>query len=123
MADLGVFTDKRSRWITFDEDSEVCVKYISREVLGVIWVRASRTAARKNMKIEDAFNVELGRRAVGGWRKIDDHEHPGLTVGGEPFPYSPNNSDFLMVKSLDFSKFINEVCINFRLFSGEESAA
>lgn len=50
------------------------------------------------------FNQLLGRAAVRGWE--------GFTLKGEPYPYSPENCDFLMAKWHDFARFVNDMAVD-----------
>ncbi|MEM4368374.1 MAG: hypothetical protein QXO21_05145 [Candidatus Anstonellales archaeon] len=120
MGKLGIFDEEKTKWIQFDEDTEVLLKFVSKEELKKISIKAERASRLSGVDPSDVANIQLGRTAVLGWRKIDNHNHPGLIVKGQPFPYTKENVDLLMTKSLEFSKFVNENAINSRIFLEEE---
>ena len=120
MGELKIFDkgDKPQGWFDFDEDTEVLIEYTEKEDLEEIRQIALRQAKMaRSENVDSIANVLLGKRKVKGWRKKDDHTHPGLIVNGEPFPYSEKNIAFLMQKSLDFSAFVNDICTKLKLFS------
>jgi len=120
MGEIGIFDEERKRWIQFDEDTEVLIRFVDRRELRKIQNKAEKTARLTGVDADEIANKYLGRAAVLGWRKIDDHSHPGLTLKGQPLPYTPENVDMLMTRSLEFSRFVNENCINSKLFLQEE---
>ncbi len=120
MGKLGIFDEERSKWIQFDEDAEVLVGFISKEELDKLSTKASKAARLSGQNEKEVFNRMLGRSAVQGWRKVDDYNHPGLIVKGQPLSFTPENVDMLMKRSLEFSAFINENAINSKLFLDEE---
>ncbi len=120
MGEIRIFDkgEKPQAWFDFDEDTEVLIELTEKEDLEEIRSTAIRMAKLARSDNSDHIgNILLGKRKVKGWRKKDDHNHPGLVVNGEPFSYSEKNVAFLMQKSLDFSAFVNDVCIKLKLFS------
>lgn len=120
MGKLGIFDDERKRWIQFDEDTEVLIRFAGKEELRRIFKKAEKTAKLTGADSMDLSNRELGRLCVMGWRKIGDDNHPGLIVQGKPLPFTPENIDFLMKHSLEFSRFVNENGIDSRQFLESE---
>lgn len=120
MGRLGIFDEEMTRWIQFDEDTEVFIRFVGKEDLRKIFKKAERTAKLTGADSTELSNRELGRLCVMGWRKIDEHDHPGLIIKGKPLQFSPDNIDMLMKRSLDFSRFVNENAIDSRLFLEEE---
>ena len=59
-------------------------------------------------------DILLGRASVRGWK--------GFTANGEPFPYSGENRDFLMRKSVEFARFVNSACMDMQRLAGQERA-
>ncbi|MBA4395705.1 MAG: hypothetical protein C0407_19300, partial [Desulfobacca sp.] len=94
--------------------------YVTRQDLRKINSKSSKASRLAKEDMSDYSNCLLGRAAVLGWRKVDDHDHPGLIVKGRPFPFSQDNLDILMTKSLDFSKFVNDVCVDAEMFDLED---
>jgi hypothetical protein len=95
--------------IPFIEDSEVLIRYVSREELQEIKRNATKISwDRKNEPSEEFDSLRadllLGRAAVRGWK--------GLTMNGEEFPYSPENCDLLMRKWTEFAKFVGEASMD-----------
>ncbi|MBI5634858.1 MAG: hypothetical protein HZA15_15430 [Nitrospirae bacterium] len=122
MAGLTFKDTARQKWIQFDSDTEVCIELITKPALREIAKKASKRAKLTGEDSADLSDRLLGRAAVKGWRKIGAPEHPGLLVNGEPFPCTPENTDMLMTKSLKFSRFVNEMCLDEDEFdeSGED---
>ena len=125
MAEIKIFDKepKPQKWFDFDEDTEILVEYTEKEDLDEIRAQAarqSRMTLRENIDV--IANGLLGQRKVKGWRKKDDPAQPGLIVNGQPFPYSEKNAAYLMRKSLDFSNFVNEICLKISQFAEEERA-
>jgi len=120
MGEIGIFDDERKKWIQFDEDTEVLIRFIDRRELRKIQSKAEKTARLTGADADEIANRYLGRSAVLGWRKINDHSHPGLMIQGRPLPYTPENVDMLMTRSLEFSKFVNEHCVNSKIFLQED---
>lgn len=126
MGEIKIFGkgEKPQTWFDFDEDTEVLIEYTQKEDLEEIRQISSRQAKMtRSENVDSIANVLLGKRKVKGWRKKDDHSHPGLIVNGEPFPFSEQNVSFLMQKSLDFSAFVNDTCLKLKLFSEAEREA
>lgn len=121
MGNLGIFDDERKKWIQFDSDAEVELVFLDREGLVRIGEKGEKVAKRTGAIPTNIVNIFLGRRCVQGWRKIDDHSHPGLTVGGKPLEFSQKNLDMLMLKCLEFSKFVNDAVTDSKLFIDEEA--
>ncbi len=110
MAELDIFEQAPKRWFDYGGDSEVLLLYAGKEVLTRIRNKAAEIAAKTGGDF-NAISIRLiGRYAVKGWRKKSDHDHPGLTIKGEPIPYSGESLDMLMRRSNEFSDFINRKC-------------
>ncbi len=111
--ELGRLTDEDiTRWVPFGEDGEVLMRYVSKEELIKLRKKATELDWAKNRPVETLDELEqnrlLGRAAVRDWRN--------LTVGGQPFDYSPEHCDLLMRRSFDFSDFVNLACTQMRFF-------
>jgi len=119
MAELGVFDEPKDKWIQYDEDTEVQIRHIGKEELRKINLKAAKTAKLTGVDSVAINNKMVGRAAVLGWRKIDDHSHPGLKMKGQPLPFTQENIDMLMRRSLEFSNFVNENCLDSKLFLDE----
>ena len=120
MARLGLFTSEKKRTVQFDADTEVLIKHIDKEALSEISRKAGKAARLSGGDAKEIFNQRLGRAAVLGWRKIGDHNHPGLIVDDQPFAFTEANLDLLMKKSLEFSAFVNEEATDSVSFLDEE---
>lgn len=116
MAELGVFDEERKEWIQFDEDAEVLIEFIPREELKEVSKKAEKLARKSGVDISEIQTPILGKRAVKGWRKIDDHKHPGFTIKGQPFPFSEENVVMLLKRSYEFFNFVHEYATNARFF-------
>ena len=124
MARVAIFEDDevRQKWFQYDEDTEVLISYIGRQDLQKINNKASKAGKLTGTAHTDYFNCLVGRKAVKGWRKAKDHDHPGLIVKYQPFPYTQENLDLLMTRSLEFSRFVNDRCTDAELFDLEDEA-
>ena len=116
MAELDIFEHAPKRWFDYGGDSEVLLLYAGKEVLTRIRHKAAEIAAKTGGDF-NAISIRLvGRYAVKGWRKKSDHNHPGLTVSGQPIPYSGESLDILMRRSNEFSDFVNRKCADADFF-------
>jgi len=107
MSELDIFTKERKKWIQFDKDTEVLIKHIGKEELNAILKKARKEASMSGMDAGIVSNRRFGAAAVHGWRKIGEPEQPGIIVGGNPLPFTPENLAMLMAKSTKFSNFVN----------------
>jgi hypothetical protein len=122
MGKIGIFDDEQSKWIQFDNDTEVLMQLATKSDLRRINQKAARRAKLTGENAGDVSDCLLGRAVVKNWRKIADHDHPGLIVNKQPLPFTPENIDMLMRKSIKFSRFVNETCIDEDEFiDGEET--
>lgn len=114
MGEIAVFEkDKKpNKWIQYDVDTEVLIFYQDREDLNAIRIKAEKNARLTGANSSKLMDIYLGRKAVGGWRKIEDHKHPGLTIGGKPIEFNERNLDMFMTKSNEFARFVNEKCVD-----------
>lgn len=120
MAQVGIFNTPRTRWVQFDEDTEVELRHIGKEELTEITRKANKASRLGGADAKDVFGQRFARAAVCGWRKIGDHGHPGLIVDGKPFPFSEENLSLLMRCSLEFSAFVNEEAVDSRAFLDDQ---
>lgn len=120
MAELGIFSEEKQKWIQFDEDTEVLVRFINKELMVKLRKKAEKASRLSGSDLSDITNRNLGEQAVLGWRNITDHNDPGLRVNKQPLPFTPDNRDMLMKKSLEFSNFVNETAISSRVFLEDE---
>ena len=122
MANLAIFEGDREVWTQFDKDAEVLIRYINKEELRKITTKASKQARLISGDMSAIADRDLGRAAVKGWRKIEDHKHPGLMLKGKPLEFSQSNLDMLMQKSIEFSNFVNTNCVDAQQFVEAEEA-
>lgn len=116
MAELGIFDEEQIRFIQFDEDTEVQIRFIGKEDLTAINRKAEKAARLSGSDDRAIFNQFLAEKCVLGWRNKFNHEHPGIIVNKQPLPFSPENRAMLMKRSIEFSSFVNSTCTNSRLF-------
>jgi hypothetical protein len=122
MGKIGIFDEEQSKWIQFDNDTEVLMQLATKSDLRKINQKAAKRAKLTGENAGDISDCLLGRAVVKSWRKITDYGHPGLIVNGQPLPFTPENIDMLMRKSIKFSRFVNETCIDEDEFiDGEET--
>jgi hypothetical protein len=107
-------------WVPF-LDGTVLVRYIPRDELLKLNKEATRNTWDKGARIQGETDpgkadLLLGRHVVKGWE--------GFTMGGEPYPYTPENCDFLMTKWVEFARFVNDTSIDLQvLMSAEKEEA
>lgn len=123
MARVAIFQGDKKRWAQYDQDTEVLMRYIGKKELSEISQKAQKAARLSDADVKELFNLRLGRAAVLGWRKIEDHDHPGLVLGDAPLPFTPQNLDLLMEHSLEFSGFVNVAAIDAKSFLDETDEA
>lgn len=116
MGKIGIFDEDRTRWVEFDEDTEIRIRFVGKEELARIHRKAAKKARLSGADASEIQNRELGRVAVLGWRNVDDHDHPGLIVNDQPLEFTQENLDMLMKRSLEFSAFVNQQCVDSRAF-------
>lgn len=119
MAELFIDDEGAEKWIQFDRDTEVLVKLQPRAALKSLARKAEKSARLTGENERDIFNLLLAKSAIKGWRKTDDHAHPGLTVNGQPLPFTLENVKMLMEKSTEFFRFIDNYAVNSREFLTE----
>jgi hypothetical protein len=119
--DIGALQrDAIEVWVPF-LDGMVLVRYIPRDELLELNKEATRNTWDKGRRIQretdpGKADLLLGRHAVKGWE--------GFTMGGEPYPYTPENCDFLMTKWVEFARFVNETSIDLQaLMTAEKEEA
>ena len=113
--DINILKNKTfEAWVPFGDDTEILISHVSRDELQKIAKIATKTTYKNHQKTEEPDPAEadrlLGRRAVKGWQKRGDGE--GFTDNGQPFPYTPENTDLLMAKWNAFARFVNDTCID-----------
>lgn len=120
MAEIDVFDGEKEGPVQFKVDTNVTLVYQDKAACGAIRKKAKKLATKSGMEYDDAFNLLLGRAAVKGWAHINKKNHPGLIFNNKPFPFTEDNRDFLMRKSIDFSSFVNANVVDPDSFREEE---
>lgn len=123
MAEIAIFPGTtKQRWVPYDGDTEVLIRLVDKARLDEISRVARREAELTGADRDVVVNRNFGREACRGWRKIEDHDHPGLMVGGKPLEFNQDNLDLLMRHSLEFSAFVNRNGMDARGFLGAAEA-
>jgi len=111
MAKVGVFEEAPEKWFRYDSDTEVLLKHVPKSRVNTILMQGAEVARKMKAKAGDLQDIYLGKEAVRGWRKIDNHDEPGfLLPDGSPIPFVPENRNKLMTKSKRFSEFVYGTC-------------
>lgn len=115
--ELGNLTQEEiTAWVPYGKDGKVLMQYIARRKLEEIKKLATVNEWHNHRMVERIDIVKqnqlLGEASVKDWKK--------LTVGGKPFPFSPENRDLFMEKSYEFSDFVNLVCVEMGCFIEEK---
>jgi hypothetical protein len=76
-----------------DKTETADVLFCGRDEMKTINEAAQKLIDEGNSK-DDAYNLAYGRVALRGWE--------GLTEGGSPLPFTPDNIDLLMLGSAEF---------------------
>lgn len=117
MAKIGIFDKQKQQWVQIDEDTEVLIRFVDKEELNALNRKADKTARLAKGDVSVIGNRLLGEVAVFGWRKMSDHNHPGLLdAKGNPIPFTDENRNMLMKRCREFSNFVNETAIDSAVF-------
>jgi hypothetical protein len=93
------------------------IRFVDKEELNALNRKADKTARLTKGDVSVIGNRLLGEIAVFGWRKINDHNHPGLLdAKGTPIPFNAENRNMLMKRCREFSNFVNETSIDASVF-------
>lgn len=124
MAKIGIFAEQKQQWVQIDEDTEVLIRFVDKEELHALNRKADKTARLTKGDVSVIGTRLLGEVAVFGWRKINDHNHPGLLdAKGNPIPFTAENRNMLMKRCREFSNFVNETAIDSSVFLEMQSEA
>ncbi len=64
MGDAGVFNEERKKWMQFDEDTEVLLRFAPRNELIAIRQKSERTAGRTGANVDEISNEAIFRDKV-----------------------------------------------------------
>lgn len=121
MARVGLFEETPSKWIQFDEDTEICVRFISKEEAQALSKKSDKLVKLSGGDALSVWNQLIADKAVVGWRNIHDHSHPGLLdAAGRAIPFTAENRDMLMKKCREFSLFVSDNCTDSKAFLEDE---
>jgi hypothetical protein len=124
MAELNFTNETQEKYFQFDVDTEVPIILQTKRALRDLQRKAAKRAKLTGEDVADVADKMLGRQVVKkSWRKISDHNHPGLTVKGKPLEFTLENLDNLMTGNIKFSKFVNEKCVDEDEFIEEPAEA
>ena len=117
MARIGLFNAEQTRWLRFDSDTEIQIRFLNKEDLAAITKKAVKRAKMTGEDLDRISNQMVGEAAVKGWRNSDNHDHPGLLdAEGAQIPFTPGNRDLLMRYCREFANFVNEAAIDSQRF-------
>lgn len=120
MAERAIFDGERKEWVEFDEDTEVLIRFISKEELREIGKATDKAARNRPQDRAEIFSRNFALKSVLGWRKIGEPSHPGFTLKGQPFPFNEENLLTLIQKDYDFSQKVGEYGIDAHYFLERE---
>ena len=131
MGKVGIFDAAQQKWHTFDDDTEVLIEFLPKDVIVGIQRKGAKQAKLSGGDVDVITNRLIGEAAVKGWRHKTNHSHPGfITPKKVPVPFTPDNRDLFMKSWREFSNFVNEVAIDSKEYLdadepsvGEEIAA
>jgi hypothetical protein len=124
MAKVAIFTEKQSKHIQFDEDTEVLITYLDKPAALELNKDVDKICKRTGSDWTNIWNQKLGEATIKGWRNINNHDHPGLTLpDGTPIAYNDTNRDMMMKNCREFSIFINETAVDGKAFLEIQQAA
>lgn len=104
---IGIFETPPQKWFAFDKDTEVLIQYIEKSALNDILMNGADAAKKMKAKVGAVQDIFLGKAAVSGWHKIENHDEPGMLLpNGDPLPFSPENRNLAITKSQRFSEFV-----------------
>jgi hypothetical protein len=121
MAKVGLFAAPPKKWFQFDEDTEVLIEHADKEDLSELTKKAEEKSRKFKANAAVLYDIFFGRKKLHGWRKIKEHNHPGLLSpeDGAPIEFTPQNRDKMMMKCQDFSSFVFQKSINATNFIGD----
>jgi hypothetical protein len=120
MARVGIFTSAPRKYFKYDSDTEVQLEYIDKKTLDKVIKQANEAAQKVKTPQGMVYDMFLGKKAVHGWRKMTDHDHPGLLLpDGTQIPFIPANRNMMMTDSRDFSEFVFRNATNAAAFLDE----
>jgi hypothetical protein len=127
MAKALIYDSERKRWIQFDEDTEVLLRFADKAKVGEIMKKAAKRAKLSGGDVDAIANQMVGEYIVLGWRHIDQEkhpDHPGFTdMAGNPLPFTAETRDRFMKKWREFSNFVNENGIDSAAFADDAEDA
>ena len=107
MAKVGIFSTPPEKHFLYGGDTEILIRYINKEELSKIIQKSDSVAKKLGANNSSLYDIFLGRAAVLGWRKQDDHEHPGLEMpDGSAIPFTDENRDKMMKRCREFAAFV-----------------
>jgi hypothetical protein len=122
MAQVALFTEAPQGWIQFDEDTEVLIEYLDRPAAIELNKAVDKIVARTGGDQQIIWGRELGKKAVHGWRNIDQEHnpgHPGFVLPDKektPIQFNDANRDLMMKGCREFSIFVNGNAIDAGVF-------
>lgn len=121
MAKVGIFEAAPQKWFPFDADTEVLVEYVDKETLSKLIKQANEVSQKVKTPQGVAYDMFLGKKAVIGWRKSDDHGHPGFILpNGSALPFTAENRNMLMTRYREFSEFVFQKSTTASLFLSDD---
>jgi hypothetical protein len=107
MARVGIFETPPKKYFKYDTDTEVLIEHIDKKTLDKLIKQATEAAQKVKTPQGMVYDMFLGKKAVHHWRKINDHDHPGLLMpNGSLIEFSPANRNMMMTGSRAFSEFV-----------------
>lgn len=95
----GVLEPDFAADVPFGDDAAMNLRWVSNEEILECLAKAEGPDGKLN---HAAYNVELGKKAITGWR--------GFTHAGKPFPYTAENRDLLMRREQAVISFVQKWC-------------
>jgi len=118
---IGIFDTPPQKWFPFDQDTEILIQYIEKAKLNIILMQGAEAAKKMKAKAASVQDIFLGKAAVFGWRKIADHDQPGMLLpNGDPLPFTPENRNLAITKSQRISEFVYRIATDETKFLDED---
>jgi hypothetical protein len=121
MARVGIFETPPKKYFKYDSDTEVELEFIDKQTLDKVIKQANEAAQKVKTPQGMVYDMFLGKKAVHGWRNINNHSHPGLLLpSGQPIVFNAENRNMMMTGSREFFEFVFRNATNAAAFLNED---
>jgi hypothetical protein len=119
--DVGILREKLTTEVQYPggDDVFVTLEYVSPDEIKAMSRKCKTINYIRHQPVEgtdtDKLLLLLCRRAVKGWK--------GFTDGGQEFPCTPENIEFMVRHDYDFPRFVQDVCTDIHRMKRSQAEA